>query len=106
MVGQRQHHEESLALNACRFYDIWASLIEVLDIFLFHTTNVLYVIGCKVNANERNENLLSNCRVQLCLCKGNAFFWNEETFGEVFCSKLENGLIWTMSFAFFKVQKA
>ena len=102
LVGQRQHHEESLALNACRFYDIWASLTKALDIFLFHTTNVLYVIECKVNANERNENLLSNCRVQLCLCKGNAFYLNEETFGEVFCSKLENGLIWTMSFAFKK----
>ena len=59
----------------------------------------LYAIECKVNANERYENLLSNCRVQLCLCKGNAFYLNEETFGEVFCSKLENGLIWTMSFA-------
>ncbi|EFB33832.1 hypothetical protein PREVCOP_06700 [Segatella copri DSM 18205] len=24
---------------------------------------------CKENANERNESLLSNCRVQLFLCK-------------------------------------
>ena len=23
------------------------------------------IIGCKENANERNESLLSNCRVQL-----------------------------------------
>ena len=51
-------------------------------------------MDCKVNANERNESLLSNCRVQLCLCKGNAFYLNKEIFGEVFCSKLENGLIW------------
>ena len=27
---------------------------------------------CKVNANERNESLLSNCRVQLNFCKVNA----------------------------------
>lgn len=26
-------------------------------------------LGCKDNANERNESLLSNCRVQLILCK-------------------------------------
>jgi Pyruvate/2-oxoacid:ferredoxin oxidoreductase delta subunit len=29
---------------------------------------------CKDNANERNENLLSNCRVQLFFCKDNIFF--------------------------------
>ena len=29
---------------------------------------------CKDNANERNESLLSNCRVQLILCKDNAKF--------------------------------
>ena len=28
-------------------------------------------IFCKDNANERNESLLSNCRVQLILCKDN-----------------------------------
>mgnify|MGYP004617450095 CR=1 FL=1 len=26
---------------------------------------------CKENANERNESLLSNCRVPLFFCKGN-----------------------------------
>ena len=29
---------------------------------------------CKENANERNESLLSNCRVQLFFCKDNTFF--------------------------------
>ena len=29
------------------------------------------LIFCKDNANERNESLLSNCRVQLILCKDN-----------------------------------
>jgi hypothetical protein len=28
-------------------------------------------IFCKDNANERNENLLSNCRVQQIFCKDN-----------------------------------
>ena len=28
---------------------------------------------CKDNANERNENLFSNCRVQLILCKDKTF---------------------------------
>jgi len=28
-----------------------------------------YQIFCKENANERNESLLSNCRVQLFFCK-------------------------------------
>ena len=32
---------------------------------------------CKVNANERNESLLSNCRVQLNFCKVNANERNE-----------------------------
>ena len=32
---------------------------------------------CKDNANERNENLFSNCRVQLILCK-------DKTFAEIF----------------------
>ena len=31
------------------------------------------LILCKDNANERNESSLSNCRVQLILCKDNAF---------------------------------
>jgi len=30
------------------------------------------IILCKDNANERNENLFSNCRVQIILCKDNA----------------------------------
>ena len=30
---------------------------------------------CKDNANERNESLLSNCRVQLILCKDNTFIF-------------------------------
>ena len=29
----------------------------------------MQLILCKDNANERNENLFSNCRVQLILCK-------------------------------------
>ena len=29
---------------------------------------------CKENANERNESLLSNCRVQLFLCKDTMIF--------------------------------
>ena len=29
----------------------------------------MQLILCKDNANERNESLLSNCRVQLILCK-------------------------------------
>ena len=29
------------------------------------------LIFCKDNANERNESLLSNCRMQLILCKDN-----------------------------------
>ena len=29
----------------------------------------MQLIFCKDNANERNENLFSNCRVQLILCK-------------------------------------
>jgi len=32
------------------------------------------LIFCKDNANERNENLFSNCRVQLFFCKDNVFF--------------------------------
>jgi len=32
---------------------------------------------CKENANERNESLLSNCRVQLFFCKENANERNE-----------------------------
>ena len=35
---------------------------------------------CKDNANERNENLFSNCRVQLILCKDNANECNENLF--------------------------
>ena len=35
---------------------------------------------CKDNANERNENLFSNCRVQLILCKDNANERNENLF--------------------------
>ena len=31
------------------------------------------LILCKDNANERNESLLSNCRVQLILCKDKTF---------------------------------
>ena len=31
-----------------------------------------YFYRCKDNANERNESLLSNCRVQLIFCKDNA----------------------------------
>ena len=30
---------------------------------------------CKDNANERNESLLSNCRVQLILCKDKTFIF-------------------------------
>ena len=29
---------------------------------------------CKENASERNESLLSNCRVQLIFCKDTLFF--------------------------------
>ena len=36
--------------------------------------NVLQ-IECKDNANERNESLLSNCRVQLILCKDKKKIW-------------------------------
>ena len=36
-----------------------------------------YFYRCKDNANERNENLLSNCRVQLIFCKDNANERNE-----------------------------
>ena len=32
------------------------------------------LIFCKDDANERNESLLSNCRVQLFFCKGKIFF--------------------------------
>jgi hypothetical protein len=35
------------------------------------------LILCKDNANERNESLLSNCRVQLIFCKDKAK--NEKT---------------------------
>ena len=35
---------------------------------------------CKDNANERNENLFSNCRVQLILCKDNANERNKNLF--------------------------
>ena len=31
------------------------------------------LILCKDNVNERNESSLSNCRVQLIFCKDNAF---------------------------------
>ena len=31
----------------------------------------MQLILCKDNANERNENLFSNCRVQLFFCKDN-----------------------------------
>ena len=30
---------------------------------------ILYILPCKDNANERNESLLSYCRVQFVLCK-------------------------------------
>jgi hypothetical protein len=33
------------------------------------------LIFCKDNANERNESLLSNCRVQLILCKDKKIIW-------------------------------
>ena len=33
----------------------------------------MQLILCKDNANERNENLFSNCRVQLILCKNTTF---------------------------------
>ena len=33
-----------------------------------------YFYRCKDNANERNESLLSNCRVQLIFCKDTHFF--------------------------------
>jgi len=36
-----------------------------------------YFYRCKDNANERNESLLSNCRVQLIFCKDNANERNE-----------------------------
>ena len=32
---------------------------------------IFMLIFCKDNANERNESLLSNCRMQLILCKDN-----------------------------------
>ena len=35
----------------------------------------MQLILCKDNANERNENLLSNCRVQLILCKDKKIIW-------------------------------
>ena len=39
---------------------------------LFHLWYYPPYFFCKVNANERNESLLSNCRVQLNFCKVNA----------------------------------
>ena len=33
----------------------------------------MQLILCKDNANERNENLFSNCRMQLILCKNTTF---------------------------------
>ena len=38
-------------------------------------------IFCKDNANERNESLLSNCRVQLIFCKDNAKRRQRKIFG-------------------------
>jgi len=35
----------------------------------------MQLILCKDNANERNESLLSNCRVQLILCKDKKIIW-------------------------------
>ena len=32
-------------------------------------------VECKDNANERNESLLSNCRVQDILCKDKKIIW-------------------------------
>lgn len=42
----------------------------------------LLIIFCKDNANERNESLLSNCRVQLFFCKDTTFPRNFQGFGE------------------------
>ena len=36
---------------------------------------------CKENANERNESLLSNCRVQLFFCKYMKYFSFMQVFG-------------------------
>ena len=47
----------------------------------FNSANRFYLFFlCKDNANERNENLFSNCRVQLILCKDNANERNENLF--------------------------
>ena len=37
----------------------------------------MQLILCKDNANERNESLLSNCRVQLILCKDKKIIWKK-----------------------------
>ena len=42
--------------------------------------SLVQLIFCKDNANERNESLLSNCRVQLIFCKDNAFSQNSKGF--------------------------
>ena len=48
------------------------------------------LIFCKDNANERNESLLSNCRMQLILCKDNK---KDDTMRD------RNGKMW-MKFSF------
>ena len=45
--------------------------------FLF----LLLLFFCKENANERNESLLSNCRVQLFFCKYMKYFSFMQVFG-------------------------
>ena len=41
----------------------------------------MLIIICKDNANERNESLLSDCRVQLIFCKDNAKRRQRKIFG-------------------------
>ena len=51
--------------NACLKL-VWIFIISNL---LFKSIILYLFFLCKDNANERNENLFSNCRVQLILCK-------------------------------------
>ena len=58
------------------------SAIDAAVIFICYTC--LNLIFCKDNANERNESLLLNSRVQLIFCKDNANWLQCKTFSFVF----------------------
>jgi len=57
---------------------ITGMIVNLDDLFIIVSVIVLFFdFDGKENANERNESLLSNCRVQLFFCKGKTIIRNE-----------------------------